>query len=82
MVSKPSWKLLADSGNGWLAAELPAKTVFAAAQAHGGHATLFRGAGAQRFQPLAPPLLQLHRRLKAAFDPTGIFNPGRLYAEF
>ena len=65
----------------WVATDLPAETVFAAAQAHGGHATLFRGAGAQRFQPLTPPLLQLHRRLKAAFDPAGIFNPGRLYAE-
>jgi len=51
----------------------------------GGHATLFRSAGkteAPRFQPLAPPLLALHRRLKAVFDPHGIFNPGRMYSEF
>jgi len=26
-------------------------------------------------------LMRLHRELKAAFDPAGIFNPGRLYAE-
>ena len=48
-----------------------------------GHATLFQAedktAGA--FTPLAPQVLQLHRTLKAAFDPAGIFNPGRLYAE-
>jgi len=32
-------------------------------------------------QALAPPLDQLHRQIKAAFDPAGIFNPGRLYAD-
>ena len=32
--------------------------------------------------PLSPALLALHRRLKKAFDPRGILNPGRLYAEF
>ena len=65
----------------WLATDLPAAEIYAAAQARGGHATLFRGMGAQRFQPLAPALLQLHRRLKGVFDPAGIFNRGRLYAE-
>jgi glycolate oxidase FAD binding subunit len=30
---------------------------------------------------LNPALLALHRRLKAAFDPKGILNPGRLYPE-
>ena len=34
------------------------------------------------FAPLSPALLALHRRLKKAFDPRGILNPGRLYAEF
>lgn len=49
-----------------------------------GHATLFRAADKQAgaFTPLEPELLRLHRELKAAFDPAGIFNPGRLYAEF
>lgn len=51
------------------------------AQRHGGHATLFRSAdkSVDVFQPLAPPMMALHRRLKASFDPAGIFNPGRLY---
>jgi len=51
------------------------------AQGHGGHATLFRSADKSIgvFQPLAPPAMALHRRLKSAFDPAGIFNPGRLY---
>jgi glycolate oxidase FAD binding subunit len=31
------------------------------------------------FQPLAAALLSLHQRLKAAFDPAGVLNPGRMY---
>jgi glycolate oxidase FAD binding subunit len=54
------------------------------ARGHGGHATLFRGAdkGIGAFQPLGDTLLGLHRRLKDAFDPAGVLNPGRLYADF
>jgi glycolate oxidase FAD binding subunit len=53
------------------------------AKAQGGHATLFRGGHKNRgvFQPLAPALLQVHQRLKRAFDPAGVLNPGRLYSE-
>jgi glycolate oxidase FAD binding subunit len=55
-----------------------------AATSAGGHAVLFRGAdkSAGVFQPLPAPLLQIHQRLKAAFDPRGVFNPGRLYPDF
>jgi glycolate oxidase FAD binding subunit len=54
------------------------------ARGHGGHATLFRGTDKDigAFQPLGDTLLGLHRRLKAAFDPAGVLNPGRLYADF
>ena len=50
----------------------------------GGHATLFRSADKSvgAFAPLEPVLVRLHRQLKSAFDPAGILNPGRLYAEF
>ena len=50
----------------------------------GGHATLWRGTAADTdevFQPLPPALLALHRRIKHSFDPAGILNPGRMYAE-
>lgn len=58
-----------------------------AARRAGGHATLFlAGSGrsapaADRFAPLAPPLDRIHRELKRQFDPAGIFNRGRLYAD-
>jgi glycolate oxidase FAD binding subunit len=67
----------------WLRAEADAAAVREAARALGGHATLFRGgkpAGGV-FAPLEPLLLRLHRELKAAFDPAGILNPGRLVPE-
>jgi glycolate oxidase FAD binding subunit len=53
---------------------------------HGGHATLIRAEPAVRasvevFQPLSPPVERLTRDLKAAFDPAGILNPGRMYAD-
>jgi glycolate oxidase FAD binding subunit len=73
-------------GQRWLVSDAPAPVIQAAAAAAGGHATLFAGASdAQRaavFTPLAPPLLAIHRRLKTAFDPAGVFSPGRLYPEF
>jgi glycolate oxidase FAD binding subunit len=51
----------------------------------GGHATLTRAepnvrAAVEVFQPLEAGLDRLSRRLKAAFDPAGILNPGRMYA--
>ncbi|AGA90685.1 FAD/FMN-dependent dehydrogenase [Thioflavicoccus mobilis 8321] len=67
----------------WLRSPADAETIRAAVAAAGGHATLFRGgdrSGAV-FEPLPPALLALHRRLKEAFDPVGILNPGRLYPE-
>jgi len=54
------------------------------AAAAGGHATRYRvesadlGAGAGAFHPLAPAVARIHERLKAAFDPAGIFNCGRM----
>jgi glycolate oxidase FAD binding subunit len=58
----------------------------AATQA-GGHATLFalgrnRTEAEGRFAPLAPPLDRIHRDMKREFDPSGIFNRGRMHAHF
>lgn len=65
----------------WLVSDEPAARIRAAAAAAGGHATLFRGRqpGEEVFTPLPGPLFALHRRLKTAFDPAGVLNPGRMY---
>ena len=65
----------------WLVSSLPAATVRESAAALGGHATAFRSGdkSAGAFAPLSPPLRRIHERLKQAFDPGGVFNPGRLY---
>jgi glycolate oxidase FAD binding subunit len=62
----------------------PGTAAFEAATAARGHATLFRhGSGsADVFAPLAAPVHRLHRELKRVFDPAGILNPGRMYADF
>jgi NAD(P)-dependent dehydrogenase (short-subunit alcohol dehydrogenase family) len=72
-----------NGGLRWLRSAASANDVRAAAKRAGGHATLFRAhdKAAGAFSPLDPVLLRLHRQLKNAFDPAGIFNPGRLYAE-
>ena len=67
----------------WLRTDQSAEQVRECAKQAGGHATLFRRGdrSAGVFTPLSPALATIHRRLKAQFDPAGIFNPGRLYAD-
>lgn len=67
----------------WLTFDGPAAAVREAAARAGGHATLFRGGdkSVAVFQPLPAPLMAIHSNLKRAFDPQGLFNPGRLYAD-
>ncbi len=50
-----------------------------------GHATLVRAPHSIRaavpvFEPLPEPLMRITAGLKAAHDPAGLFNPGRMYA--
>jgi glycolate oxidase FAD binding subunit len=81
---------LFDCGGGlvWLSTEptpADAAAVRAALAPSGGHATLVRAPDALRaavdvFPPRPPALMALTRRVKAAFDPDGVFNPGRMYA--
>jgi len=69
-----------DWGGGlvWALSE-DAAAVRTAARAAGGHASLWRGEAAlSAFEPLDGPLAALTARVKAAFDPDGILNPGRL----
>ncbi|WP_340646389.1 glycolate oxidase subunit GlcE [Phenylobacterium sp.] len=68
-------------GQRWLAADTVELDVWERAARLGGHATLFKGEApnGEVFQPLASAVFNLHRRVKAALDPAGIFNPGRMH---
>ncbi len=78
-----------DWGGGlvWLAApatgDAGAAAIRAAIALLGGHATLMRAPDAVRaatpvFQPLAGALMRVTRGIKAAIDPQGLFEPGRM----
>jgi glycolate oxidase FAD binding subunit len=75
-----------DWGGGLLWAVLPVATPPTAphqlALAHQGLAWRFAAgpedANEAAFTPLSPGLARLNQKLKAAFDPQGIFNPGRI----
>ncbi len=79
-----------DWGGGliWLAVssegDAGAATIRSALGEQGGHATLIRAPDAVRaavpvFQPLSEPLMRVTLGIKAAHDPSGVFNPGRMY---
>ena len=67
----------------WICTTAPATLLREVAALANGHAVLFlshdKSAGA--FAPLKPGLARLQRELQKAFDPDGIFNPGRLLPE-
>jgi glycolate oxidase FAD binding subunit len=67
----------------WLAHDADPSAVRAEAARAGGHATLFRrgGRNAEPFHPLTPALARVHAKLKHTFDPHGILNPGRMFAD-
>jgi len=79
----PDHPQVVDWGGGvrWVRGPLDPFTVRSTVERVGGHATLFRGGDKSVgvFHPLPAALLKIHRRLKAAFDPAGILNPGRMY---
>jgi glycolate oxidase FAD binding subunit len=67
----------------WLKSDAGGEQVRSTVSEAGGHATLYRN-GDRRgdvYHPLTPSMLALHQRLKASFDPKGILNRGRVYAD-
>jgi glycolate oxidase FAD binding subunit len=89
-LAPTSW--FADAAGGVLWLEFAAMDVAAVARLHqsaqalGGHATLHRAPDALRaiadvFPPRDPVTMALTERLKAAFDPARILNPGRMYKD-
>ncbi|MGA8864628.1 MAG: glycolate oxidase subunit GlcE [Gallionella sp.] len=81
-----SWLLDWGGAQRWLYSEEDAEAIRHRVAGIGGHVTVFRR-GAQTeetsqpqiFQPLSGPLLAIHQRLKAGFDPKTLFNRGRFY---
>ncbi len=72
------WLTCALDGDGGQAA------IRGALRAVGGHATLARAPAEMRmrldtFEPLPDALMNLTGKIKQAFDPQGILNPGRMY---
>lgn len=68
-------------------ADAGAADIRRAVATHGGHATLIRAEASVRaavdvFHPLSPGVERLARGVKSAFDPYGVLNPGRMYAQF
>ena len=78
-----SWLIEWGGAQRWLRTDLDPNAIQSAAAEAGGHATCFRGGDRQTgvYQPLNRSLMRLHRNIKQAFDPQGLFNPGRLYPE-
>lgn len=64
----------------WYESALPAATMRNLASRAGGHATLFRShlPITSAFTPLSVTMAELHRRIRAAFDPSGVFDTGRM----
>jgi glycolate oxidase FAD binding subunit len=68
------------------AADAAAALVRAAVKAIGGHATLIRAPAPLRaavdvFEPQDVGLAALTKRVKESFDPKGVLNPGRMWAQ-
>jgi len=68
----------------WLKTDVTAVAIRARAQSLGGHATLFRADAATRqrlgvFTPQEAINALIHSRIKTQFDPSDIFNRGRMY---
>jgi len=77
------WLLDWGGAQRWLISGEAPERVFRAAAECGGHACRFRSDDrlAEVFQPLSAPLCKLHKQLKQAFDPKGIFNAHRMYRD-
>lgn len=66
----------------WYAGEHDWQQMVSIAKHAGGQVSLYRGGdrSAEVLHPQAEAIQKLQQRLKASFDPAGIFNPGRAYS--
>ena len=61
----------------WLLSQDDPAKVRGVVHALGGHTACYRGEGSG-FEPVVGSLAALSARVKAAFDPNGVLNPGRM----
>jgi glycolate oxidase FAD binding subunit len=91
LVERAEAEVLYDWAGGLIWAALPSsddarsRLVRSLTAEPGGHATLIRAPAAVRaavdvFEPEAPALSVLTRRVREGFDPRGVLNPGRMWA--
>ena len=67
----------------WLKSDASPASIRQLADRAGGHATCYTPApGVEPFHPLPDGLMRFHQQLKRQMDPHGVFNPGRMYADF
>lgn len=70
----------------WMVSDADASLIRSTVANAGGHAQLFRADTSLKQSvgvnhPPTAAIMKLHKSLKREFDPAGILNPGRLYAE-
>jgi glycolate oxidase FAD binding subunit len=91
LVERGEAEVLYDWAGGLIWAALPSsddaqsRLVRSLVVGRGGHATLIRAPAAVRaavdvFEPEAPALSALTKRVREGFDPRGVLNPGRMWA--
>jgi glycolate oxidase FAD binding subunit len=87
LLIEGSWLLDWGGAQRWLYSPEDIAAIRHRVELAGGHVTVFRGGNypdkiqqPEIFQPLPAPLMTIHQRLKASFDPQNIFNRGRMYA--
>ncbi len=84
IAALPDAQWLLDWAGGliWLASDADPVAIRTAAEAAGGHATLWHASEAMRravpaVHPQPPALASIEQRLRRAFDPNGVFETGR-----
>jgi glycolate oxidase FAD binding subunit len=67
----------------WLLSDENEMVIREAVAKQGGHAICYRQYNKANnvFHPLDSSLLKLHQKMKNAFDPCNVFNPGKMYKE-
>jgi glycolate oxidase FAD binding subunit len=81
-VGDGQWLLDWGGAQRWLRGSREWHELQGMAEGLGGQLSLYRGGhrDGEVLHPRTPAQQRLHQALKQAFDPQGIFNPGRLYS--